>query len=70
MKSLMLVLDLSFLVLKPFLEDIWAGGGNCGPSMEYFVKGLEVGNMVFMQYKTSPDGQLEELPIKVREKVY
>jgi len=48
-----------------YVEDVWAGGGNCGPSMEYFVKGLEVGNMVFMQYKTSPDGHLEELPIKI-----
>ena len=31
-----------------FIEDVWAGGGNLGPSVEYFVGGLEVGNMVFM----------------------
>lgn len=31
-----------------FVEDIWAGGGNLGPSVEYFVNGLELGNMVFM----------------------
>ena len=31
-----------------FVEDVWAGGGNLGPSIEYFIKGLEVGNMVFM----------------------
>lgn len=36
-----------------------------GPSIEYFVNGLEVGNMVFMQYKTFPDGSREELPIKI-----
>lgn len=48
-----------------FVEDLWAGGGNLGPSMEYFVRGLEVGNMVFMQYKTFHDGTKEELPIKV-----
>jgi alanyl-tRNA synthetase len=48
-----------------FIEDVWAGGGNLGPSMEYFVRGLEVGNMVFMQFKTFHDGSFEELPIKV-----
>lgn len=44
---------------------MWAGGGNLGPSIEYFVRGLEVGNMVFMQYKTFHDGSREELAIKV-----
>lgn len=48
-----------------FVEDVWAGGGNLGPSIEYFVRGLELGNMVFMQYKTFPDGSREELKIKV-----
>ncbi len=48
-----------------FIEDVWAGGGNLGPSIEYFVNGLELGNMVFMQYKTFPDGSREELPIRV-----
>ena len=48
-----------------FIEDVWAGGGNLGPSIEYFINGLEVGNMVFMQYKTFPDGTREELPIKI-----
>lgn len=47
------------------IEDVWAGGGNLGPSIEYFIKGLELGNMVFMQYKTFPDGSREELPVKV-----
>lgn len=48
-----------------FIEDVWAGGGNLGPSIEYFVRGLEVGNMVFMQYKTFHDGSREELQIKI-----
>lgn len=48
-----------------FVEDVWAGGGNLGPSIEYFVGGLEVGNMVFMQYKTFHDGSREELDVKV-----
>ncbi len=48
-----------------FIEDVWAGGGNLGPSIEYFVSGLEVGNMVFMQYKTFPDGSREPLQVQV-----
>jgi len=48
-----------------FIEDVWAGGGNLGPSIEYFVGGLEIGNMVFMQYKSFPNGELQDLPIKV-----
>jgi alanyl-tRNA synthetase len=44
-----------------FCEDIWAGGGNLGPSIEYFIGGMEIGNMVFMQYKTFYDGSFEEL---------
>ena len=48
-----------------FTEDIWAGGGNMGPCIEYFVKGMEIGNMVFMQYKTFHDGSIEELKVKV-----
>lgn len=48
-----------------FIEDVWSGGGNLGPSVEYFINGLEIGNMVFMQYKYFPDGTYEELPIKI-----
>jgi len=42
-----------------FQEDVWAGGGNFGPSMEYFVGGLELGNCVFMQYEVTPTGSRE-----------
>mmetsp|Transcript_41744 Transcript_41744/g.37157 ORF Transcript_41744/g.37157 Transcript_41744/m.37157 type:complete len:263 (+) Transcript_41744:645-1433(+) len=48
-----------------YLEDVWAGGGNCGPSIEFFIRGMEVGNIVFMQYKTFHDGTREDLPIKI-----
>ncbi|MBN1170480.1 alanine--tRNA ligase [Candidatus Micrarchaeota archaeon] len=47
-----------------FTEDVWAGGGNYGPCIEYFVRGLELGNCVFMQYETTPKGS-RELPTKV-----
>ncbi len=48
-----------------FTEDVWAGGGNLGPAVEYFVGGLELGNMVFMQYRTTGEGKLIDLPLKV-----
>ena len=49
------------------VEDVWCGGGNLGPSIEYFVGGLELGNMVFMQYKiTNPrTGAYEPLKVQV-----
>ncbi len=45
-------------------EDVWAGGGNLGPCMEFFSKGLELANQVYMQYEITPSG-LKELNIKV-----
>jgi alanyl-tRNA synthetase len=47
-----------------FQEDVWAGGGNFGPSIEYFCRGLELGNCVFMQYEVTPSGP-KELSTKV-----
>lgn len=47
-----------------FVEDVWAGGGNFGPSMEFFVKGMELGNCVFMQYEFTDKG-IKELKTKV-----
>jgi alanyl-tRNA synthetase len=36
-----------------FLEDLWVGPGAFGPSLEYFVRGLEIGNAVFTEFKES-----------------
>ena len=47
-----------------FHEDAWAGGGNFGPSMEFFSRGLEIGNQVYMMYRREGD-ELKELNIKV-----
>lgn len=48
-----------------FKEDVWLGGGNFGPSLEYFADGLELGNCVFMQYELLPNGSSRELKTKV-----
>lgn len=45
-------------------EDAWAGGGNLGPCMEYFSRGLELGNQVYMLYELNGNGY-KELPLKV-----
>ncbi|NOZ81256.1 MAG: alanine--tRNA ligase [DPANN group archaeon] len=45
-------------------EDAWAGGGNFGPCMEYFSRGLELGNQVYMLYEQTPSGP-KELSLKV-----
>jgi alanyl-tRNA synthetase len=47
-----------------FHEDAWAGGGNFGPCMEYFCRGLELGNQVYMMYEQTPSGN-KELNLKV-----
>lgn len=49
-------------------EDAWAGGGNCGASLEIFCDGLELGNQVYMTYDMSGAtdiSELKELKIKV-----
>ncbi len=45
-------------------EDAWAGGGNFGPCMEYFSRGLELGNQVYMMYEQTDSGP-KELKLKV-----
>ncbi|MBN1386678.1 alanine--tRNA ligase [Candidatus Woesearchaeota archaeon] len=47
-----------------FHEDAWAGGGNFGPCMEFFSRGLELGNQVYMMYQQTPGGN-KELNLKV-----
>ena len=48
-----------------FQEEVWAGGGNFGPCMEFFSRGLELGNQVYIQYQLLPDGDYRELSTKV-----
>jgi len=45
-------------------EDAWAGGGNYGPCMEFFSRGVELGNQVYMLYEQTPDGD-KDLKLKV-----
>ena len=42
-----------------FHEDIWAGGGNFGPSIEYFAGGMELGNQVYIQFDSATFNQLD-----------
>ena len=34
-----------------FVEDVWLGAGAFGCSLEYFVRGLELGNAVFTEFE-------------------
>ncbi|MBW3014008.1 alanine--tRNA ligase [Candidatus Woesearchaeota archaeon] len=47
-----------------FHEDAWAGGGNFGCCMEFFSRGVELGNQVYMLYEQTPEGP-KELNLKV-----
>ncbi|MFT4309936.1 MAG: alanine--tRNA ligase [Candidatus Woesearchaeota archaeon] len=47
-----------------YQEDAWAGGGNYGSCIEFFSRGLELGNQVYMQYEQTPNGP-RELSLKV-----
>ncbi|NHI92226.1 MAG: alanine--tRNA ligase [Candidatus Lokiarchaeota archaeon] len=46
-------------------EDIWMGGGNFGPCLESFSKGLEIVNSVFMQYEVLPNGSYRQMDMTV-----
>ncbi|MBE44057.1 MAG: alanine--tRNA ligase [Thaumarchaeota archaeon] len=37
-----------------FVEDVWLGYGAFGYSLEYFVRGLELGNAVFTEFEGTP----------------
>ncbi|MBI5398197.1 alanine--tRNA ligase, partial [Candidatus Woesearchaeota archaeon] len=45
-------------------EDAWAGGGNFGPCMEFFSRGVELFNQVYMMFEQTATGR-HELDIKV-----
>ena len=38
-----------------FMEDVWVGYGAFGYSLEYFVRGLELGNAVFTEFEGTPE---------------
>jgi len=42
-----------------FQEDVWVGYGAFGYSLEYFVKGLELGNAVFTEFEGTPANYIE-----------
>lgn len=44
-------------------EDAWAGGGNFGPCMEFFSRGVELFNQVYMMFEQTPDGVV---PLKLK----
>ncbi|MDR0318799.1 MAG: alanine--tRNA ligase, partial [Nitrososphaerota archaeon] len=52
-----------------YKEGVWIGGGNAGPDVECIVRGLEVGTLVFMQYKVTGD-EFVELPIRTVDTGY
>jgi alanyl-tRNA synthetase len=39
-----------------FVEDVWMGAGAFGYSLEYFVRGLELGNAVFTEFEGDENG--------------
>ena len=48
-------------------EDAWVGGGDCGPSMEFFSRGLELGNQVYMWFDMSNAESIKDLkPLKIK----
>jgi alanyl-tRNA synthetase len=52
-----------------YKEGVWVGGGNAGPDVECIVRGLEVGTLVFMQYKVVGE-DFVELPIRTVDTGY
>jgi alanyl-tRNA synthetase len=52
-----------------YKEGVWIGGGNAGPDVECICRGLEVGTLVFMQYKVVGD-EFVQLPIRTVDTGY
>ena len=42
-----------------FMEDVWLGPGAFGYSLEFYVRGLELGNAVFTAYEGTPENYKE-----------
>jgi len=52
-----------------YKEGVWVGGGNAGPDVECICRGLEVGTLVFMQYKVVGN-DFVQLPIRTVDTGY
>jgi len=52
-----------------YKESVWVGGGNAGPDVECIIDGLEVGTLVFMQYKVIKN-KFYKLPIRTVDTGY
>ena len=53
-----------------FIESWWQGGGNEGPCYEICVRGVELATLVFIQYRTLPNGQKEKIPLTIVDTGY
>ena len=47
-----------------FVEDVWMGAGAFGYSLEYFVRGLELGNAVFTEFEGN-ENNYRTMPNKI-----
>lgn len=47
-----------------FVEDVWMGAGAFGYSLEYFVRGLELGNAVFTEFEGN-ENQYRQMPNRI-----
>lgn len=52
-----------------FIESWWEGGGNAGPCYEICVRGVELATLVFIKYRTTPQG-LKEIPLTIVDTGY
>ncbi|MGC9516973.1 MAG: alanine--tRNA ligase [Methanomicrobiales archaeon] len=53
-----------------FIESWWEGGGNAGPCYEICVRGVELATLVFIKYKTLPNNEYKEIPLKIVDTGY
>jgi alanyl-tRNA synthetase len=48
-------------------EDAWLGGGDCGASLEFFVRGLEIANQVYMWFDMNEAKSIKDIkPLKLK----
>lgn len=52
-----------------YIESWWEGGGNAGPCYEICVRGVELATLVFIKYRTTPQGY-KDIPLKIVDTGY